>query len=67
MVKNHNKDKDKVAVVIDMVKSNGGIAYAREKMLEYRQKAIDILNTFPSSQAKDSLEKLVIFTTERNK
>ena len=67
IVKNHNEDKDKVAEIIEMVKSNGGIAYAREKMLEYREKAIDILNSFPSGVAKDSLEKLVIFTTERNK
>ena len=67
IVKNHNEDKEKVSEIIEMVRSSGGIAYAKEKMLEYREKAIDILNSFPSSVAKDSLEKLVIFTTERNK
>lgn len=67
VVKNHNKDKDRVSEIIEMVRSNGGISYAREKMLEYREKAINILDSFPSSQAKDSLEKLVIFTTERKK
>jgi octaprenyl-diphosphate synthase len=66
-VKNYNTEPARVAELIDKVIASGGIAYAHEKMLENRQKAIDILHTFPESQFRNSLEQLVIFTTERNK
>jgi len=66
-VKNHNTEPLRVAELIEKVKSNGGLMYAHEKMSENRQKAIDLLHTFPESVFRDSLEQLVIFTTERNK
>ena len=66
-VKNHNTEPVRVTELIEKVKTSGGIVYAREKMLEHRQKAIDLLRTFPESIYRNSLEQLVIFTTERNK
>jgi octaprenyl-diphosphate synthase len=66
-VKNHNTEPERVAELIKKVRANGGIAYAHEKMLENRQKAIDLLYSFPESIYRNSLEQLVIFTTERNK
>jgi octaprenyl-diphosphate synthase len=66
-VKNHNTDHARVERLIEKVNESGGITYAREKMLEYRQKAIDLLNEFPESTYRDSLNQLVVFTTERNK
>lgn len=67
VVKNHNRDREKVNKVIQMVIDAGGIDYATEKMYEYRKQALDLLHTFPESASRESLEKLVIFTTERNK
>ncbi len=67
VVKNHNHNAERVAEVIEMVKANGGIAYAKDKMMEYKQKALEILDTFPLSDARESLKKLVIFTTDRKK
>ncbi|MHC1706744.1 MAG: polyprenyl synthetase family protein [Bacteroidales bacterium] len=67
LVRRHNNNPDKVKIVIEKVNKSGGIDYARKKMIEYRNKAIDILHTFPECPARDSLEQLVIFTTERNK
>ena len=67
MVKRHNNDPEKVKQVIEKVNNSGGIAYAQQKMTEYRDKAISILHTMPQCPARDSLEQLVIFTTERNK
>ena len=66
-VKNHNTEPARIAELIERVKASGGIVYAHEKMLEHRQKAIDLLHTFPESTYRNSLEQLVIFTTERNK
>ncbi len=66
-IKNHHSDPESVKEVIHQVNHSGGIEYAREKMMEYRTSAIDILRTFPLNDSRTSLENLVIFTTERNK
>jgi octaprenyl-diphosphate synthase len=67
IVKHHNEEPAKVAEVISFVHASGGIAYAREKMYEYRKKALTVLMEFPEGDARKSLHDLVIFTTEREK
>ena len=51
--------------VIDNVVTNGGIEYATQKMIEYRDKALTILHSFPNSSCRDALEELVRYTTDR--
>jgi octaprenyl-diphosphate synthase len=65
IVKNNNNDKRKVKFVIDHVKQLGGIEYAHHKMIEYRDKALVVLNSFPPSMTRDALEELVRYTTDR--
>jgi len=65
IVKNNNNDKPKVKFVIDHVKELGGIEYAHNKMIEYRDKALVVLNSFPPSMTRDALEELVRYTTDR--
>lgn len=65
IVKNQNKDRKKVEEVIEIVKKSGGIAYAREKMMQYQREAMEILYTFPPSDARSALEELVQYVTER--
>lgn len=65
-VKSYSDDKARVEQVINMVMAAGGLKYAKEKMHQYQDQAFTILNTFPPSVYKDSLEQLVRFTTERN-
>jgi octaprenyl-diphosphate synthase len=65
IVKNNNNDKRKVKFVIDHVKQLGGIEYAHAKMIEYRDKALIVLNSFPPSMTRDALEELVRYTTDR--
>ncbi len=67
IVKSHHDDPQRVAEVIDRVNQSGGIEYAHKRMIEYRDKAIDILSGFPASNSRQALEDLVVFTTERNK
>jgi octaprenyl-diphosphate synthase len=66
-VKNHHEDKSRVAEVISYVVASGGIEYARDKMLAYREEALEILHTFEESEARNSLESLVNYTIERKK
>ncbi len=65
IVKNHNQDPDKVALLIDKVKKSGGIDYARRKMENNLQKAFEILDTFPDTSWRKSLHDLVQFTIDR--
>jgi len=66
IVKNNNNDPQKVAEVIEFVNRSGGLEYASRKMMEYKEAALKMLNTFPNSEYKTSLIDLVNFTVERN-
>jgi octaprenyl-diphosphate synthase len=65
IVKNKNQDKEKVNWVINKVKEAGGIAYASEKMNDYKREALDILYQFPENPARKGLEDLVLYVTDR--
>jgi octaprenyl-diphosphate synthase len=65
IIKNQNKDRQKVDYVISRVTEAGGIAYATEKMEQYRDEALAILNEFPNTDIRKGLEDLVRFTTDR--
>jgi octaprenyl-diphosphate synthase len=67
VVKNHNENQKLVTQLIEKVKSSGGIEYTKKKMYEFRQKAMDIINSFPSSPSRQSLIDLILYTTEREK
>ena len=66
-VKKYNEDKNKVNEVVRLVSEHGGIEYATKRMLQYRDEALDILHTFEDNEARQSLEGLVRYTTERIK
>ncbi len=66
-VKNHNKDKKRVKEVIAFVKSRGGLSYAENKMKEYQKEAMEILQVYPQSDYKNSLELMVNYVIERKK
>jgi len=65
IIKNQNRKKDKVREVIEVVKQSGGIKYAQEKMFAFRDEALNILNDFSNPEAKQGLEELVRYTTDR--
>ena len=65
IIKNENRDKEKVKFVIDTVKQTGGIEYAKNKMIFFRDEALRLLYEFEASETRDALEDLVRFTTDR--
>lgn len=67
LIKNHSEEPARVAEVIQFVHQSGGIPYATQRMHEYKDKALDILHTIPDGPARQSLEQLVIYTTNREK
>jgi len=65
LIKNHNKDREKVQQVIRKVTETGGIVYATRQMNIYRDEALAILYQFEDSDARKGLEELVRYTTDR--
>jgi len=65
IIKNHNKDHEKVQYVIKKVAAAGGIEYATRKMNIYRDEALAILYEFEDNDARKGLEELVRYTTDR--
>ena len=64
-LKKHNTNKKKVNDVITYVKNNGVLDYAIQKMHEFQKEANLILDSFPASATKDSLQKLVAYVIDR--
>lgn len=67
LIKRHNKNSAKVREVVEFVNKNGGIEYSIQKMNEYRDKALKVLDQFPDNEARRSLSELVNYTTNREK
>lgn len=66
-IKNHNKDKVRVKEVIDFVKGHGGLEYAVQKMKQFQAEALNILQTYPVSDYRNSLELMVNYVIDRKK
>ena len=64
-VKKYNKDKKRVKEVIEFVKNHKGLEYAPTKMKEFQQKALNILDEFPTSPYKEALTLMVNYVIDR--
>jgi octaprenyl-diphosphate synthase len=67
LIRNRSEDKKVVKEVIDFVKKSGGLEYAKQKMTEFYQEALSLLDQFPDSAYKSSLRDLVLYSIERKK
>ena len=65
IVKNQNRNRKKVQWVISKVEEAGGIGYATDKMISYKNEALAMLHEFPETPARKGLEDLVLFVTDR--
>ncbi len=53
--------------IIQFTRTNGGVEYASEKMHSYAQKSRVILDTYPNSPYKESLNNLIDYIVTRKK
>ena len=65
IIKNQNKNPQKVQEVINIVKETGGISYTEKKMFSFRDEALAILHEFDNVIIRNGLEELVRYTTDR--
>ncbi|MCC6400208.1 MAG: polyprenyl synthetase family protein [Flavobacteriales bacterium] len=66
-VKARRQDPAAVDRVVRRVVEAGGVAHARQCMLEHRDQALAVLHTFADTPARRSLEGLVQLTVDREK
>jgi octaprenyl-diphosphate synthase len=67
LVKNENENSKRVKEVVDFVITSGGIKYATEVMMNFKNEALNLIKDFPENDAKKSLIKLVEYTVRREK
>ena len=67
VLKNKDFTAENVEALIQLAKDHHGIEYAQEKMKEYRNRAIAILDTLSDSEAKEGLKLLADYIIERHK
>lgn len=65
ILKGKNFDKVRVEFIVNEVQKTGGVKYANQKMHEFGEMAGKIIRSFQQSPARDELENLIRFTTER--
>lgn len=58
---------DEIAHFINYIKDNGGIEYATQVMVNFRNKALDLLPDTASDELKEALTRYVDFVIERKK
>lgn len=67
LIHKKSSKQDTFKKVYEFVHQHNGVNYTQEKMMEYKNKALEILNGFPNNDAKMALEKLVQYIVERKK
>ncbi len=67
LVRRHNKNDKKIKEIIAFVKDKGGIEHTEKIMLEYGNRALEVMNSYPDGEAKESLIELVKYTMNRKK
>ncbi len=67
IIKNADFTTENILLLTDFAKNNGGTDYAQQKMAEYKQKAIGLIENLQDSEAKESLLELIDYIIERNK
>jgi octaprenyl-diphosphate synthase len=70
MIRTVKKDADRpdrVQALMDQVVALGGVSYAEATMHRYKEEAVEHLNHFPDSDAKEALRLLAEFVVARKK
>ena len=60
-------NREEIAHFIEYVKVNGGIEYATQVMIDYRNKALEMLPETTSQELKDALTAYIDYVIERKK
>ena len=62
-----NKSRSVIFQIVQIIEETGGVDYARKKLDEYSQKAIESILPYPDTPIRQSMLDLVDFNTSRVK
>ena len=62
-----NKSRSVIFQIVQIIEETGGVDYARKKLDEYSQKAIESILIYPDTPIRKSMFDLVKFNTSRVK
>ncbi|MCS6978945.1 MAG: polyprenyl synthetase family protein [Flavobacteriales bacterium] len=66
LVKNNNRQPEKIRYVLDFVRESGGLDYAQKKMEGFKTEAQEVLNSFLPNPYTEGLRKLLLFILYRD-
>jgi octaprenyl-diphosphate synthase len=67
LIKSKNKNQQNINELVGLVVKKGGVEYATQKMVEFKDKAVAGLMEFPETPARESLIELMEYITTRKK
>lgn len=67
LIRHNSKKGSTITAVVDFVKRTGGLDYTIAQMNRYRDKSLAILESFPESDYRASLQLLTHYVTERDR
>ena len=67
LLRTKKKNRSIIKKISDMVEETGGIDYAKKKLDEFSELAVNAINVYPESEVKRSLIDLVAFNASRVK
>jgi octaprenyl-diphosphate synthase len=65
LVRSKKKTKTNLKDINEMISESGGFRYAKDKLNEFSEKAIDAIQGYEDSEIKKSLTQLVSFNIKR--
>ena len=66
IIDNQDYTPQNIAALTEFAKQYHGITYAEKRLMAFKQKAIEIINSFPESDARNSLLLLADYFSERS-
>ncbi len=66
IVRKNGKTPEKTLWLVEKINENGGIDYAANKMIQFKNEALALLLTLPENQSRKLLVKLIDFTIVRD-
>ncbi|MEX0982285.1 MAG: polyprenyl synthetase family protein [Bacteroidales bacterium] len=67
LIRNGSMNANKIRHVVEFVNDKEGLIFAERKMNEFKDRADEVLRSYPESESRQSLLDLVSFTVQRTK
>jgi len=67
IIKKKKHSRKKVQLILEFVQKHNSLQYAHDRMMDLKDKAVQILHKYPENEARLGLETLLNYTVNRNR